>query len=135
MGQNFRFACCVDLYVKGRHDARGAERADPAAHTPWIFDREAADNDPRYARIEELLGGVFIANPAADLNTQPGCSRDLSNEIELTRRARTRAVEINDVQPGCAKIGEALRLNHRFGVVDGWRVEVALGQPHAKAVL
>jgi hypothetical protein len=74
--------------------------------------------------------GPFGAEPPGDLDREPlpdGLD-DPRDGLELAGRAEAGAVEVDDVQPSSAGIGERRRDGHRIVAVRGLAAEVALSE-------
>ena len=113
--------------------------AGPAAGEPadelGLLERGGADHDPGHAGVEQRLGRRprrgRPRRPAPACRTDAG---DRGDHRPVHRLAAARRVEVDDVDPRRAGVGEHPRLADRVVAVDGLAVEVALVQAHAPPV-
>ena len=70
------------------------------------------------------------ADAAAGLHREPDLARDALDDLDVAGHAVARAVEVDDVDPLGALLGELARLGDRVLVVDGHALVVALGEAH-----
>ncbi len=96
-------------------------------------ERGRADHDALGAGVQGALDGKGVAKAAADLDARVRLGGDAAHVLEVLRRARARAVEVDDVKPLGPLVRPALRRVERVGVVRGLALVVALHEPHGLA--
>ena len=87
----------------------------------------------RGAGVEHARDLLAIAEAAGDLHLLAGVARQPGDQVVLHRAALARAVEVDDMGPGRARIGEALEGIGRIVGIDGRVFEQPLGKAHAAA--
>ena len=100
-----------------------------------LLDRHGAQDHPLDARFEPARDVLDGADAAAQLGRHVDRLQDLDDGLAVDRMALDRAVEIDQVQPFAAGIGEGLGLRGRTVVEHRGARHVAAQQAHALAVL
>ena len=81
--------------------------------------------------LEKIVHHRRRAHAATDLDAQQVARRESEQYVAIGEPTVARAVEIDDMQPGCAKRGIAFEQRIGGGVVAGLRREVATQQTYA----
>jgi hypothetical protein len=98
-----------------------------------VFDRDGTEHHARNPGLERGLHVIERPETAAKLNRHPG-GRDTAHERELRRPAKSRAIEIDDMEPSCPERRPMARYPNRVIIVDGLLGEVTLKEPDAAAL-
>src|SRR5262245_3131835 len=105
------------------------------AHEIGIARGSRAENDPGDARLEPAAKGCKVANAAAELDRDGDRRQDCGNGVAVDRPARYGAVEIDDVEPGEALVGEGLGRDFGHLRVNGRSSHLAALEADAAAIL
>jgi len=100
-----------------------------------ISECRSAEHDAIDAERQPMLDRSAIANPATELHSQTDSTADRRHRCTVQRAPRDRAVEVDDVQPGEAGIGELPSLRRGIAVEDRGGCHIAADEAHANAVL
>ena len=93
-----------------------------------------ADDRVIHSSVKVGLHRVLIAYAAANLDFHLGMRfGDVVDDAGVHGPARSRAIQIYDVQPLRASLNPSRGRVHRVVAIHGFRVHVALAQPHALA--
>jgi hypothetical protein len=107
--------------IERQHDALRTVATDPRRHRLRVANGHATDDDALDTRIEQAAHAFFVADATARLHAEATTGRDAGDGREVFEVARSRAVEIDDVQPGRALIritrGECFRLEGKGGLL------------------
>ena len=97
-----------------------------------ILERGRADDDPGDSRVRQRRSGRLAAHAAPGLHPRPARDRprDRSDDRTVQRLACARGIEIDDVDPTRARVGEADGDGDRVDVVCDLPAVVALVQPN-----
>src|SRR6202022_449546 len=86
------------------------------------------------AHSKHTLHGGQGSHTAAALDVEGNFSSDMLDDLKIRGVAVERAVQVNHVQPACARVLPAPGDLRGVGVVGGEPVEIALVEAHAFAV-
>src|SRR5262245_16183091 len=112
-------------------DDTAGKGAAGSAHEIGIAGGRGAENDPRHAGFEPAFQCREIANAAAQLDRDRNRRQDRGNGIAVDRTPGHGAVEINDMEPGEAPIGEGPGLCRGALRIDGCGLHVAAAETDA----
>ena len=93
------------------------------------LDGGGADHDPGHAGVDQPLGGLDGADPAAGLDVAADAAGDGGHVLEVAGLAAAGGVEVDDVDPPGAGLLEGPGDRHRVVGVDGLGRVVAPQQP------
>src|SRR3954469_495732 len=117
-----------------RHDHAVAERAEDVVEEVDVGERGGAEDHALGAGPQRVAAGGQRAKAAAVLDGDVQLVGDPLEVLERLRRARARAVEVDDVQEAGAGLDPGAGGLQRRVLVDGDLLEVALDQPDGLAV-
>ena len=105
------------------------------AHQVRVLDRGGAQDHPAHPGAEPGLDRRHVADAAAELQRQVDRRQDRFDRGPVDRASGHGAVQIDQVQPGKARLGERRGLRRRVGVKHRGGVHGATEQAHHAPVL